>query len=66
MNPKEKAAQLYLSMLAEQDGPTEESDKDRAKQCALTAVDAMNGVNVAVSFEFVDYWKEVKTEIEKL
>jgi hypothetical protein len=62
MTPKEKAKELidkydfiyvpnYLSMF-------------EVKQCALVAVDEI--LNVLFQHHKIDYWKQVKQEIEKL
>jgi hypothetical protein len=74
MTPKEKAKELVDKFIEptmefdELDGYVE--DKDNAKQCALIAVDEMIKQQ-QVQFEnmvwsCVDYWKNVKQEIENL
>ena len=69
MTPKEKAEELcgkYYNRLEhtlsiEYVG----FDRDIAKQCALIAVDEVLSV-IWVYLDDVDYWEEVKQEIEKL
>ena len=64
MTPKEKAKELYSKF---EDGITGLEGYewwDSAKQCALIAVDEI--LNVLFQHHKIDYWKEVKQEIEKL
>jgi hypothetical protein len=73
MTPKEKAAELvnrYAIYLRANLMYDEDAEED-AKQCALIAVDEILEDNVDdMSEEFFDirieYWQEVKREIEKL
>ena len=62
--PKEKAKELfwqYLPIL----GSWKEENSDKAKQCALIAVDEVIGYGYKPEFPY-KYWEEVKQEIEKL
>jgi hypothetical protein len=66
MTPKEKAQELVDKMYHYQ-----WREKERAKQCALIAVDeVMNADWYIPTFEdnkkWTSYWKEVEQEIEKL
>ena len=77
MTPKEKAIELYKKFKNE--FPVLAANV-KAKQCALIAVDEIIRVCPyfdlkiretedqlsAFDFQFVSYWQEVKTEIEKL
>jgi hypothetical protein len=75
MNYKEKAEELvekFFSVIPVPDydeyvNPLK-THKERAKQCALICVDEIIG-SVKYTFpsaEFLNYWQQVKTEIEKL
>jgi hypothetical protein len=81
MTPKEKAEELikkysdyvsgYIgsSMLTNTEYP--EAILNNAKQCALIAVDEIieyltTSSNIMTSVYALDYWQEVKTEIENL
>ena len=66
MTPKEKAEQLFQLYLpfVESLGNIEEI-KNRCKKCALIAVDEILSVIWYVPVD-VEYWQEVKQEIEKL
>jgi hypothetical protein len=68
MTPKDKAKQLYIDMLSWQDNSIEYLERDvistSAKKCALIAVD--NVLWMASHYATIDYWNEVKHEIEKL
>jgi len=57
MTPREKAVELVHKF------GMENQYYERAKQCALIAVDEV--LNVIDNFEMI-YWEEVKQEIEKL
>ena len=61
MTPKEKAIELVEDM---HDAP-ETGYNEHAKVCALIAVDEVLSV-IWVYLDDVDYWEEVKQEIEKL
>lgn len=61
MTPKEKAIELVEDM---HDAP-ETGYNEHAKVCALIAVDEVLSV-IWVYLDDVDYWDEVKKEIEKL
>ena len=69
MTPKEKAEELINKMYYTQSSPTIWT---QAKQCALIAVDEIliiQGAYTGNRDEFktyLDYWQEVKQEIEKL
>jgi len=77
MTPKEKANELFKSMMSNQtyDSVREEYEdsEDRTKQCALIAVEEIienvlhdwcaNAPNI---MDTISYWQEVKQEIEKL
>ena len=67
MTPKEKAEELVDKMLYCFQGHI---DEYTAKQCALIAVDEIIGShllsNKILNTHPVDYWQEVKQEIEKL
>jgi hypothetical protein len=63
MRPQEKAKELVNKMYSQS------TSKFDAKQCALIAVDEIIDYlisNRITGFTFTIYWKEVKTEIEKL
>jgi hypothetical protein len=71
MTPKEKAIELFDKMHEEIYNRDMYNDLYRAKQCALIAVDEiLKAVNdpddTFLSKDGVDYWEEVKQEIEKL
>jgi hypothetical protein len=57
MTPREKAVELIYKF------GMENQYYERAKQCALIAVDEV--LNVIDNFEMI-YWEQVKQEIEKL
>ena len=60
MTPKEKAEELLDKM-------TMEIGKFNAKQCALIAVDEILESNmINLHLHQIDYWEEVKQEIELL
>ena len=61
MTPKEKAIDLVEDM---HDAP-EMGYNEHAKQCALIAVDEILSVVWYIPVD-VEYWQEVKQEIEKL
>ena len=73
MTPKEKAKELVDKFIEptmefdELDGYVE--DKDNAKQCALIAVDEVIEALHEHHWQnrlLIDYWQEVKKELEKL
>jgi hypothetical protein len=74
MTPKEKAIELYFkyfSMIKIESLIDRVSSIPYVKQCALIAVDEiLKAVNdpddTFLSKDGVDYWQEVKKEIEKL
>ena len=78
MTPKEKAIELvYKFMPIVECGDNRYSDKvqkQNAKQCALIAVDEIlnnfgtktNGQTFYTEYRAVQFWQQVKTEIEKL
>lgn len=72
MIPKEKAEKLFNKMLSKnpnrQDGVSK-IDVIQAKQCALIAVDEILhalSYKVSTNFEEIQYYVEVKQEIENL
>ena len=65
MTPKEKAQKLFDKFIQTN------GNSFFAKECALIAVDEIllylkNSDDVMTSIKAVDYWQEVKKEIEKL
>ena len=63
MTPKEKAIDLVEDM---HDAP-EMGYNEHAKQCALIAVDEILKICVdSLGLTELDYWQDVKEEIEKL
>jgi hypothetical protein len=75
MTPKEKAQELVDKFREFADGTDSETDryspgveKEKAKQCALIAVEEiLNSILGNYEFDFLrNYWQEVKQEIEKL
>lgn len=64
MTPKEKAIELFDKMLNEIDKTCD--DYFTAKQCALIAVDEIIKDKKMFNQISVEYWEEVKQEIEKL
>ena len=77
MTPKEKAKELYLKMLSWEYDSNKYIENNiissSAKQCALIAVDEIieileNDENIYVigDSSYIDFWKAVKQEIEKL
>jgi hypothetical protein len=65
MTPKEKAKELFDKMYFET------TTKYDAKQCALIAVDLhlqeLSKMKLIYSYkEIIEYWQEVKQEIQKL
>ena len=70
MTPKEKAEELILKYLRI-NGDTEWFHKVLAKQCSLIAVDEIIDILSVLPYgmeylSHIDYWEEVKKEIEKL
>jgi len=62
MTPKEKAIELYEKFIF----PCWECDEfARAKECSLIAVDEILNMLIG-SFATINYWQEVKLEIDKL
>lgn len=73
MTPKEKANELANAMfngsVFDYKGKEElRKEQNRAKQCALKAVDEILNVlwDNGTSSNYYKYWQEVKSEIEKL
>jgi hypothetical protein len=71
MNAKEKAEELVLKFLRIENNTPEWFNTHIAKQCALIAVNEIalkiNGHHKDSEITtFIDYWQEVKTEINKL
>ena len=68
MNPKEKAFSLFCKYYRDSDLLVEDLSRIQAKECSLIAVDEiMVYLNkVMIPNPFVQYWMEVKNEIEHL
>ena len=77
MTPKEKAKELYNKYADEFNfDDTYRSYREQSKQCALISVDetirTLNedirdlDVRGNILLDLIDYWREVKQEIEKL
>jgi len=69
MTAKEKAKELFDKCYIVCQEFTEEIQCSlQAKQCALIAVDEILEIlyNSEISIQELNYWKEVKTEIEQL
>ena len=69
MTPKEKAEELILKFMRLQEPNYNWFHSKLAKQCALITVDEiLNALSYKVSsnFEEIQYYVEVKQEIEKL
>ena len=78
MTPKEKAIELVNKFRDfangtdyETDGFSPNIEKENGKQCALIAVDEAMTESTILPYGIeylgrIDYWEEVKTEIEKL
>ena len=68
MNPKEKAFSLFCKYYRDSDLLVEDLSRIQAKECSLIAVDEiMDYLNkVMIPNPFVQYWNEVKKEIENL
>ena len=64
MTPKEKAKELYVKYYELIKSPYQKHTC--TKQCALIAVDEILSVIWINLDDEVDYWAEVKQEIEKL
>lgn len=76
MKAKEKAEELINKMWLHS-GAQDDAwmDKDMTKQCAIIAVDEILNTNtleqrscgfITLSEKHIEYWQEVKQEIEKL
>ena len=73
MTPQEKAKELYSKFLRYVPAE-EEFEHEYAKQCALIAVDEIipivnsyeNALSASQQSDYLEYWYEVKQEIEKL
>jgi hypothetical protein len=64
MTPKEKAFHLYFSFVRDVI-----ADKEKAKKCALIAIDEVIEALHEHHWQnrlIINYWEEVKQEIEKL
>lgn len=64
MNAKEKALELVNKFHQHAKGQTDEVRWIHAKSCAIIAVDEILNIVSTVKSEL--FWKQVKTEIEKL
>jgi hypothetical protein len=73
MTPKEKAKDLYNKFLRYVPAE-EEFEHEYSKQCALLAVEEIipivnsyeNALSASQQSNYLEYWHEVKEEIEKL
>ena len=62
MTPKEKAFELYFKYYRDV-----LANSEKAKQCALIAVDEILSMKIVRKDDLTDeYWENVKQEIEKL
>jgi hypothetical protein len=68
MTPKEKAEELVLKYLRlQEEGSSNWFHKILAKKCALIAVDEILEITrESYDIDHINWWKEVKQEIEKL
>ena len=67
MNPKEKAEKLFYEMSYNSYDEDHNCSHYVARNCSLIAVDAILTVAKEIATkESINYWKEVKKEIEKL
>ena len=67
MTPKDKAIELYIKYMdAYNDRNLQVIDYKFAKQCALIAVDEIIKDKKMFNQISVEYWEDVKQEIEKL
>ena len=67
MTPKEKSKELlnkFTNPVRWKLG--QENVTQRAKECALIAVDEILKLELQEVYQNIDYWQEVKQEIEKL
>lgn len=64
MTAKEKAFELINKYSPILPYYNQKDNLNKAKQCALIAVDEI--LNILFQHYKIDYWKEVKREIEKL
>ena len=62
MTPKEKARKLISKFSSKLPWYSEKDNLNKAKQCALVCVDEIQKVT---NYE-INYWEEVKQEINKL
>ena len=65
MTPKEKAEQLVVKFLKHSRAEKDITPMQSAKQCALIAVDTILDMLIG-STSTIEYWQEVKKEIETL
>lgn len=66
MTPKEKAQELFDKMFVIIENKGMYDDLYRAKQCALIAVDEIIKDKKMFNQISVEYWEDVKQEIEKI
>ena len=67
MTPKEKAEELVEKFYKYAHGLTENVFKQNAKQCALIAVDeVIDALDQSLVDADIEYWKQVKEEINQL
>jgi len=65
MTPKEKAKELVWKYLPILEGWTDSYKTEKAKQCAIIAVDEVINGNFAEGYDH-NFWTQVKTEINNL
>jgi hypothetical protein len=68
MTPKEKAEELFNKFYprATSYSSDRKNQKDNAKQCALIAIDEILVLGKKIPLEVLEFYLEVKQEIEKL
>ena len=67
MTPKEKAEELFDKMMYHIMYNCQPTLSEMvAKQCALIAVDEILKLELQEVYQNIDYWQEVKQEIEKI
>ena len=70
MKPKEKAEHIYLKMLKWQQDADIYLKRNiistAAIKCSLIAVDEILKIELQEVYQNIDYWQEVKQEIEKI
>jgi len=70
MTPKEKAQEIYNKLVVHiqrYDGYVDDRSKFNTKQCALIAIDEILKItSESYDIDHINWWKEVKQEIENL